>query len=1777
MYFPNYSNYSSYPSNPLNPTNPNIFVNISNVGIDPASIDSTVDINELNKLVGLDRFKILKIQVNELISTIVGLKQKLSQSADLKEVKKFEFIANLENSHRFFSEVERTLMDFTQLNFFDCYKILDLYKSIHKEYSNIKILERKLIDFQPHVDSWGYDLSNLELMYQKKFKFLNQNFDFGYQFLYSGVKDYFLSQAPIPQEAQRILQLQCLLYVVNLDAQSIKFTKFNTKPQIILSYLKQKILISSLKERADNSMIVNANYIKLNKSLAGLCECYKNDQFELYANLTALEMAEGHFEQACQLMTGEYLLLATMLWNDLKKKIQQKKILAHLNCSDTQMAMANPVEIERQRTAVNQISMEIFTPIPTPVQSLYVQGPDIAESWEEKFSFEKKAFLEAVDRTWVSKGLCHQFFIDSLIHSEGVWKFSTTEDKKFVPLWAPILNYIGNTPKDQRQALQYVNWMKNFVEKFNIQLEQSNLLTLPNVNQSPSEISLFKFLKKVTNSSRQNSQGQPKRQGQPLSPSLAREVAEEFFKIKSKWIFFNSLNVGAINTLKRPSRAIPCYLLSSDNSHLKMSFMIAHFDDCNSLIELSADSEGFAKKYIESSLQKKLSSNDIESTELSIQEVDMLSDLLKSQKQDFPFLILHKSDPKVHARGKNESQNKVSQVGINNLNSKQLNAQSEKKRKSISCPEIVAERRFKRARTNVPIPLIDITNHPQNLPHAASAKRPAIFIDLDPSEVSMEIEKSSGGVTTELPIATKMNPKSPLDLIDLTEEELSQDTFWQHLSMDCLKEVQTSRRVARSNVLSDTPLDYPIIQKLKSIYSPPESFPFYHPTLKNYQKAELKKLINFAQNGVSTLLSFEPGLGKTHVYSEYMAQMIARKDKINLLILPKSILTSIAHDLTNFFILVRAQAWILKWHKCDTQEKNDLFAISYFKMMGNLIETKKYKELPSLLPLLAKIDLKADKAYNALFDLGFYDFDINYTDTLNQHFATLSESFQSDPIRLIEFEERINELRNNSVCHLKNFPEVIRKRWQQCLDSNMPLEKLLSRDTFKDINFNHPFIYAQLMLVSQLLNIKTSEQDFQIYDEQKLDKLIAFSSNQIVSCAKGKDLSNCLKDFNQEKRSTIILTTFNSAQTLKTEQTSEYSFGSVILDEAQIVHTHDSKFHNWFKSFIKSIGAGQQSNDSPNILLVTGTPFENNLTEMWNLLALANPGQFKSTTHTDLMDLDGHVRKKLVNAVELNQKLNVQELVAAFAHFEVLRKEIVLPLVPRLNMHNPQVIKDWNNRIPKRLNKQIIVTMTPENIQAIQKIDKSFQDCKIKFFEYNHKVKFALLAPDITAGAFDDKNSLVKAKLAILDSGTFEQKDSVVQNSPLLNNLLSAKSFRNAVTKQKNVIIIIEHLVVGQFLMKAIQHRFEKNSPEIKLFDGSLKSEMRQKHIEWFQHQPAIPTAAKIFILMQKAAGVGLNLPQANKVFVVAKAYNPSVEEQAIDRAFRIGHPGTRKVYFLSYGIFFEHHQNAVQQKKREWEKFFWNAGDQSLRGQFFNWCNLQLQQCHLFYLNDLKNVELAKEKSEMLVKILEGVIPACSEELLQNAYAKVAPKVTLTPNANLESSKIKAPVIVADQLPALDTVPQPAVSIERVLVAAPANLPELKENDYIIIPLSTSLSWDEMLKSALTLFEGAGQLVPQLATTLMKNPLLRENVRKNSIGPDLAAGYAKWEKETQIMDIQKLNDYRVEIYEFSASSNSYKCNKCIDGHKTKKIRLYMKRYSDKSTPHFDVLVAKPR
>ncbi|MEM8780275.1 MAG: DEAD/DEAH box helicase, partial [Cyanobacteria bacterium P01_G01_bin.49] len=161
------------------------------------------------------------------------------------------------------------------------------------------------------------------------------------------------------------------------------------------------------------------------------------------------------------------------------------------------------------------------------------------------------------------------------------------------------------------------------------------------------------------------------------------------------------------------------------------------------------------------------------------------------------------------------------------------------------------------------------------------------------------------------------------------------------------------------------------------------------------------------------------------------------------------------------------------------------------------------------------------------------------------------------------------------------------------------------------------------------------------------------------------------------------------------------------------------------------------------------------------------------------------------------------------------------------------------------------------------------------------------------------------------------------QNSGKLLRL--EEMLEEVIEEGDHALIFTQFSEWGKLLQPYLEAKF---SQDVLFLYGATRRQKRQEMIDRFQNDPKGP---QIFILSLKAGGIGLNLTRANHVFHVDRWWNPAVENQATDRAFRIGQKRNVQVHkFVCTGTLEEKINDMLESKQKLAEQTV-DAGEQWL------------------------------------------------------------------------------------------------------------------------------------------------------------------------------------------------------------------------------------------------------
>ena len=298
-----------------------------------------------------------------------------------------------------------------------------------------------------------------------------------------------------------------------------------------------------------------------------------------------------------------------------------------------------------------------------------------------------------------------------------------------------------------------------------------------------------------------------------------------------------------------------------------------------------------------------------------------------------------------------------------------------------------------------------------------------------------------------------------------------------------------------------------------------------------------------------------------------------------------------------------------------------------------------------------------------------------------------------------------------------------------------------------------------------------------------------------------------------------------------------FYFNYVILDESQAIKNPDS-------IIAKSVGKLK----SRHRLILTGTPLENSTMDLWSQLSFVNPGLLGAQKYFK-NEFQLPIEKQ--QDIEKTRKLNV----------------IIKPFI--LRRQKSQVAKD----LPEKIESVKFSEMTPDQAEKYEEV-KSF---------YRNKILDTI------------ETSGIRKSQKLLLQGLTQLRQ--IANHPKMVD----EDFEGDSGKFEDIRYMVESafseghkvLIFSQFVkhLTIVRKYLDDKGMSYAYLDGSTKD--RQGQVDSFQNNKDI----KLFLISLRAGGLGLNLTEADYVFLLDPWWNPAIEEQAVDRAHRIGQKKTVFTY----------------------------------------------------------------------------------------------------------------------------------------------------------------------------------------------------------------------------------------------------------------------------------------
>jgi SNF2 family DNA or RNA helicase/uncharacterized Zn finger protein len=344
------------------------------------------------------------------------------------------------------------------------------------------------------------------------------------------------------------------------------------------------------------------------------------------------------------------------------------------------------------------------------------------------------------------------------------------------------------------------------------------------------------------------------------------------------------------------------------------------------------------------------------------------------------------------------------------------------------------------------------------------------------------------------------------------------------------------------------------------------------------------------------------------------------------------------------------------------------------------------------------------------------------------------------------------------------------------------------------------------------------------------------------------------------------------------------SWYALVLDEAQNIKNPGTAQTRAVKKIRASVR-----------IAMSGTPVENRLSEYWSIMDFVNRGYLGSLQKFN---------ESFAKPIQLDHNHEKVE------HF----RKLTAPFILRREKTDKTIIRD----LPEKIENNLYCHLTAKQAAIYQSVVNKMMD---EIGSLKGIARRGFIFKLMTA-----LKQICDHPVLYLKSGSSDPDLS--SKTCLLWNILDTIHENN-----EKVLIFTQYREMGHLLTRFIQNKYRA---PVLFLHGGIPRIQRDRMVTAFQTQRHVHT----FLLSLKAGGTGLNLTAAQNVIHFDLWWNPAVEDQATDRAYRIGQTRNVMVYrLLNKGTFEEHIDEMLQDKKwlarmtiASGEKWIGELSDRELR-----------------------------------------------------------------------------------------------------------------------------------------------------------------------------------------------------------------------------------------------------
>jgi SNF2 family DNA or RNA helicase len=349
----------------------------------------------------------------------------------------------------------------------------------------------------------------------------------------------------------------------------------------------------------------------------------------------------------------------------------------------------------------------------------------------------------------------------------------------------------------------------------------------------------------------------------------------------------------------------------------------------------------------------------------------------------------------------------------------------------------------------------------------------------------------------------------------------------------------------------------------------------------------------------------------------------------------------------------------------------------------------------------------------------------------------------------------------------------------------------------------------------------------------------------------------------------VVISTYGLARR-DVDDLRRVSWGDVILDEAQNIKNPQAKQTQAIRKL-----------EAVNRMALTGTPVENRLSELWSIMHFLNPGYLGSRAA---------FHKRFALPIERYADRDVTDRL----------KTLVSPFVLRRLKTDASIIQD----LPEKLEMKVYCNLTPEQATLYQAVVQEAME-RVEKAEQDDPGGRGMQRRGVVLSMLLRLKQVCNHPAQFLGDGS-----QVGGRSGKLNRL--AEMLEEALSVDDRALIFTQFSTMGHMLQGYLRSLF---GVEVLYLHGGTPQKQRDRMVGRFQ-RGRDGKGPPLFILSLKAGGTGLNLTAANHVFHYDRWWNPAVENQATDRAFRIGQTRDVQVHkYLCAGTLEERIDELIESK----------------------------------------------------------------------------------------------------------------------------------------------------------------------------------------------------------------------------------------------------------------------